>query len=367
MTLEVSRAQPQQDATPSAQSEPSPCPKRKAPIVVPAVPEPPARRHSKMIDAVARGDVHRTVESIPPPVKLTRQPTRFDPAMDAIEEVTVYIAKHASNVMDMLEAWDTNRDRMISKPEFRNFLVANGFILSRVDTDELFGSFDEDGSGQLDYVELVRGARKAAFARGKIPKPIPKPGNSSVTRYNEMWSKRNQAHAEAYKQQVKESDAAAAAQKEELLQSRRARLLHKSKERQETVRRQGTVLRQPFCLRQQQEGRWTERTDRMWDEAVSKEVLFLPPILTARLASSEPAESPRRVLAEQRTSRHTREGPQSRREALRQVHELPQRLKDARTAEKAAARARFRPEGSSSRRASPVDEEWLGDSDADDL
>lgn len=364
MALDISGVK-QKAAVPSALSARSEPPRAtKTSVVVPPLPEPPARRHSMMIDATARGDVHRTVEVIPPLVNIARPPPRCDPTMDVIEEVEDFIAKHATNVMDLLEAWDTNRDRLISKQEFRAFLVGNGFIVSRVDAEVLFDRFDEDGSGQLDYVELVRAARKAAFARGKIPKPIPKPGNKAVTRFNEMWSRRNQAHADAYKQSVKESKAAWAARKEELMQSRRARLLHNIKERQEAARQKGTALQEPFRVRQQQNGRQTERTERMWEEAVSKEVLFLPPILTARLAASEPAESPRRVLAEQRTPRHTRERPQSRREALRQVQELPVRVKDARADEKAAARAAKY----GARRASPVlVEESVWDSDAEDL
>lgn len=366
ININLSAAQPKPptvDAAPiSARSEPTPRPKR---TLVPA-PEPPARRHWKLIDATVRGDVRRTVEAIPGPFKPTRQPTRCDPTMDVVEEVTVFIAKHASNVMDLLEAWDTNKDRKISKKEFNAFLVGNGFIVSRLDADALFDQFDEDGSGQLDYVELVKGARKAAFARGKIPKPIVKPGNRAVTKFNEMWSRRNQAEADAYKQSVKEKNAAWAARKEEVMQSRRARVLHNMKERQETARQRGAERLEPFPLRQIRNGRWHERTDSMWDEVVSKEVLFLPPILTARLAASEPAESPRRVIAEQRTPRHTRERPQSRQQALRQVHELPVRVRDARAEDKAAAKAA---RGyTTKRRASPeLEEETVWDSDAEDL
>ena len=58
MNIDLSAAQPKPptiDAAPSARSEPTPRPKRN---LVPA-PEPPARRHWKLIDATVRGDVRR--------------------------------------------------------------------------------------------------------------------------------------------------------------------------------------------------------------------------------------------------------------------------------------------------------------------
>ena len=239
------------------------------------------------------------------------------------DEITDYIAKHATNVMELLEAWDKNKDRLISKPEFRNFLNAMGFLLPRSASDALFNTWDDDGDGNLDYRELVRGARKAAFARGKIPKRKPKPGNRAMTRFNEQWGRRNQAHVEAHRSRVKAADDAWEVRQEEICQERRAGLLRGMQARQEEARQKGTQLHEPWRLQQQRLSRWRDDTSRMWDEAVSQDVVFLPPILTARLAASEPASSPRRRLAEQLTPRHLRERPTSRREALRQVQDLP--------------------------------------------
>ena len=41
-------------------------------------------------------------------------------------------------------------------------------------------------------LQTLRQARKLSFARGKIPKPKVQPGNPSVTRFNDMWAKKNQ-------------------------------------------------------------------------------------------------------------------------------------------------------------------------------
>ena len=58
---------------------------------------------------------------------------------------------------------DTNKDGEISKKEFRNAMPKLGFDLPTAAIDELFDSYDRDGSGAMDFAEL----QKAMSTGGK--------------------------------------------------------------------------------------------------------------------------------------------------------------------------------------------------------
>ena len=166
-----------------------------------------------------------------------------------------YIVQNAGNVTDLFFSWDKNNDGLIDKREFRHFLNAVGFPVPRECSDAFYDSFDEDGSGFLDYCELVRKTRKLAFERGKNPKPKPKPGNRSVTRFNEKWAEKNIEHTKAFRRSVAEGERKATAKMETEVAVRRTAQLQHRRERRDQARTLGAELLEPYRLRQQQEER----------------------------------------------------------------------------------------------------------------
>ena len=53
------------------------------------------------------------------PRTTTRRKDTMPDGRSLAEEFNAYIAAHATNVQDLLEAWDKNKDRLLSKREFR--------------------------------------------------------------------------------------------------------------------------------------------------------------------------------------------------------------------------------------------------------
>ena len=79
------------------------------------------------------------------------------------------LSRSRKRVLDLLHEWDDNGDRLVDKLEFRRALRALGFsFCSDHDIDAVFGSMDEDGSGQLDYRELVNALRPSTVAQNKF-------------------------------------------------------------------------------------------------------------------------------------------------------------------------------------------------------
>lgn len=79
------------------------------------------------------------------------------------------LSRSRKRVLDLLIEWDDSGDRLVDKLEFRRALRALGFgFCSDHDIDAVFGSLDEDGSGQLDYRELVNALRPSTVAQNKF-------------------------------------------------------------------------------------------------------------------------------------------------------------------------------------------------------
>ena len=97
----------------------------------------------------------------------------------ALWECCTHLAKQASRISDLLNEWDTDRNGLIDKKEFRNACAAMGILFPREVIDALFDKFLDESkskaadSGMLDHHELVLRARRAAFDRGFVPQPAP--------------------------------------------------------------------------------------------------------------------------------------------------------------------------------------------------
>jgi len=63
-------------------------------------------------------------------------------------------------VMDLFRDWDENGDGYISKVEFFQALVALGYDITRQEASEVFDSFDNDGSGKIDFREMNKLLRR---------------------------------------------------------------------------------------------------------------------------------------------------------------------------------------------------------------
>lgn len=250
-------------------------------------------------------------------------PKPYEVPVHLFDTITDFIVKNASSVQDVFEAWDKDKNKLLDKREFRDFLSAIGFMVPKEASDAVFDEFDDDGSGFIDYSEFVRQARKLSFARGKIPKPKVQPGNPSVTRFNDMWAQKNQEQMDKWTKKKRADDVAAEAQRMADFQAKRTDLVRGMRGRHEESRKRGTALLEPYRLRQLKDEKTGENVNRMWEQVWKQEVVFFPPILTARVTAASPRDSPRRCLIEERTPRHTRERPRSRSAALTSVHALP--------------------------------------------
>ena len=86
-----------------------------------------------------------------------------------------FLQSHSGRVNDLFRAWDTNGDGLISKAEMRRALLELGYdltggnsgpaakIAANAELDELFATLDKDGSGTLEYGELVTLMNRSAL------------------------------------------------------------------------------------------------------------------------------------------------------------------------------------------------------------
>ena len=72
------------------------------------------------------------------------------------------LARSSQRVIDVLHAWDEDRNGMVDKREFAKAVRSLGFEVDRADAEAVFDSLDADGSGQLEYKELNVMLRKGA-------------------------------------------------------------------------------------------------------------------------------------------------------------------------------------------------------------
>ena len=71
------------------------------------------------------------------------------------------LAANMTRVIDLFREWDLNGDGMISPKEFRRAMMSLKLQCTREEIDQLFVTFDPDGSNTIDFRELHRELRKA--------------------------------------------------------------------------------------------------------------------------------------------------------------------------------------------------------------
>lgn len=79
-----------------------------------------------------------------------------------IEQLRNALAKYHTRVLDLFKDWDDDGNGMVNKTEFRKALPMLGLKVDRAVAEELFDSFDEDKSGEIDYKELNHHLRAGA-------------------------------------------------------------------------------------------------------------------------------------------------------------------------------------------------------------
>ena len=79
-----------------------------------------------------------------------------------IEQLRTALSKNMLKVLDIFKDWDDDENGMVSKTEFRKALPMLGLKVERSIAEELFDSFDNDKSGEIDYKELNQHLRSGA-------------------------------------------------------------------------------------------------------------------------------------------------------------------------------------------------------------
>ena len=75
----------------------------------------------------------------------------------SVKDQLIRILKdNAVRVIDLFREWDEDADGLVSKKEFRQAISALGYNANKADLDAVFATFDEDGSGDIEYGELQR-------------------------------------------------------------------------------------------------------------------------------------------------------------------------------------------------------------------
>ena len=80
-----------------------------------------------------------------------------------IEQLRNALAKKFTRVIDVFKDWDDDGNGMVNRTEFRKALSVLGLRVERAVAEELFDSFDADGSGEIDYMELHQQLRSGAI------------------------------------------------------------------------------------------------------------------------------------------------------------------------------------------------------------
>ncbi len=90
------------------------------------------------------------------------------PAVPPAEQLRYMMKLHGARVIETFKSWDEDGSGVISQKEFRQAVVAMGFVAPRKDIDKLFSTFDKDRSGSLGVKELEAALadRKRGLLRG---------------------------------------------------------------------------------------------------------------------------------------------------------------------------------------------------------
>lgn len=225
----------------------------------------------------------------------------------AFQQTCDILAQSASKVEQLLIEWDTDKNGLIDKKEFRNACRAMGVLFDRAVLDQLFDRFDDDGSGNLDHRELVMKARRAAFAKGFIPKSeAPKP--TPVRKLQMYWDRRNRLTMEKHIAMVEARETAANQRRRERLDEHRADLRRTLGEKRNAARQQGAARREKYWMRREREEAAAAaqeqaaapvrtRLERLGDE--EEEIVFLPSLPHGRTLAKQTWAKDRLRIREQ--------------------------------------------------------------------
>ena len=118
-----------------------------------------------------------------------------------MQEIADELVRNATRIGELLRTWDTDKNGLIDRYEFRNAVKYLGIFLPYETVDSLFDAWDADGSGSLDYRELMLKARRAAFDRGFVPKnaPVPRPLTDKL---NAFYARKTRMAVDAHRREV---------------------------------------------------------------------------------------------------------------------------------------------------------------------
>ena len=96
------------------------------------------------------------------------------------DQLLAILSKHKVRVMDLINQWDTDGNRQVSKKEFHKavMFMAESDEVNRADSSVIFKQFDADGQGTISFNELEKTIETFA-ERGEPRAPPPRP-NSPV-------------------------------------------------------------------------------------------------------------------------------------------------------------------------------------------
>ena len=96
-----------------------------------------------------------------------------------VEQIMASLQKNAVRVMDLFREWDENGDGQITKKEFCHAMPRLGIEAPSKEFEELFDSFDPDGSGAIDMKELNKGLRRKVV-QDPVKAPAKKAANKDT-------------------------------------------------------------------------------------------------------------------------------------------------------------------------------------------
>lgn len=228
-----------------------------------------------------------------------------------MQEIADVLARNATRISDLLRQWDTDCNGLIDRYEFRAAVKYLGIYLPYETVDALFYAWDTDGSGSLDYVELMMKARRAAFDRGFVPKNTVQPRRVQ-DKLNEYWARKSRTMVEAHRKSVEKINEGDRVRKEESVQAERQKRRDFLREKHETRRAAALEHNEQFWMRKTQDEARRARVAEALQQASEEEVVFLPRVPELRhLAKASWAKDPLRIRTPER------------REAADEVAQLP--------------------------------------------
>jgi len=201
--------------------------------------------------------------------------------LQATQDVCDHLARMAGRVSDLFDMFDVDKNGLIDKKEFRAACLHVGITYPPDVIDQVFALLDEDGSGSLEHMEVIRTARRAAFERGFVPRVPPKPP-AHQRRLNAYWARRNRMHMEAHEESVRKIEAQDEAMRQQWVDHKRHEDRAKLATKHERQRQMGLGRQERYWLRKQQEERAQHKVQEALAETVNAPVLFLPTLPEAK-------------------------------------------------------------------------------------